>query len=570
MQTRRLASEEKKEIERKSKLSTQVDETAEERLVANVTDKKQFELTSRSNGNPQKHSWKSGRQSEPLPPSFSPDPQAKHGDKPRSSNQLRRHSKSAKGSECEDVYAYALRHEGLKEKGGVLVLEAFRSLGNFFLSLHTFAALAKLCDVALMIDTQGFPDFNIMLEPAAIQYHVEPGYIASMEKQGKPGVFQKIDHGYFYTFPEHKGLLPNISAHKILNEQMLLAALEKRSPGTKMGTFRCWLDALFKRTHFAKEAYAQQLALFPELQGNFTAWHIRTPDSEVGLSFNPVIHKHVLTENSTELCKLFDEVSLAQGQSNLPVFLSSDSDAVKESCTRSSNRKVHYLDGGALSNHRYHTKFQDASSAFASSATILAFLDLFFMAEAQTLIYSGSSFSAISVDYMHFECARVHSLKSGALLLHCSKPSKRVHFLDGHNREAFRVDSSIMLSKKAAKCFVDIRNIDILENPVVSASACGEALWCNNSMILQQRIYKWQNPSRDLCENAKFLLYEPPNYGIGSMIHIAASSLALAICTGRILGFPYRFQQVCYLAVSRMRFNEHELLLFACDFMRGE
>lgn len=88
---------------------------------------------------------------------------------------------------------------------------------------------------------------------------------------------------------------------------------------------------------------------------------------------------------------------------------------------------------------------------------------------------------------------------------------------------------------------LELNAVDILGPAMTLKPGCGEVLWCNHSSLLQQRIYQWQNPSKDICDTrAKYLIYDPLNYGIGSMVHIAATALSLAICTGRILYLPYK------------------------------
>ena len=63
---------------------------------------------------------------------------------------------------------------------------------------------------------------------------------------------------------------------------------------------------------------------------------------------------------------------------------------------------------------------------------------------------------------------------------------------------------------------------------------CPEKVWCNATAHLQKSISMLQNPPEG-CSGAKFLVYDPPNYGIGSTIHLTAMLLGTALCTGRIL-----------------------------------
>ena len=105
--------------------------------------------------------------------------------------------------------------------------------------------------------------------------------------------------------------------------------------------------------------------------------------------------------------------------------------------------------------------------------------------------------------------------------------------------------------------------------------SCPEVLWCNATAHLQHTILSLQNPGPDGCNRAKFLVYDPPNYGIGSTIHLTAMVLGTALCTGRILYLhapkdsPYTSwrspgcdvsSMECYFErLTSCRLDEHEL-----------
>lgn len=85
---------------------------------------------------------------------------------------------------------------------------------------------------------------------------------------------------------------------------------------------------------------------------------------------------------------------------------------------------------------------------------------------------------------------------------------------------------------------------------------CGEPIFCATGEEIKRRIHLWQNPplnqqlvshsskaednpfpAERTCENAKFLIYEPPSnlHGIGSMLEVTAAAMRFAICLDRIL-----------------------------------
>ncbi len=70
-----------------------------------------------------------------------------------------------------------------------------------------------------------------------------------------------------------------------------------------------------------------------------------------------------------------------------------------------------------------------------------------------------------------------------------------------------------------------------------SLHGCGEPAWCEFTDKIQEWLRDWQQPEDSRCRDARFLVYDPVHYGVGSMIHYAALSLALAISSDRILYF---------------------------------
>ena len=72
---------------------------------------------------------------------------------------------------------------------------------------------------------------------------------------------------------------------------------------------------------------------------------------------------------------------------------------------------------------------------------------------------------------------------------------------------------------------------------LLNENVCAEPVWCKDSYTLQQRVYEWQNPSQEKCKTSKFLIYDPPNIGIGAMLHLTIDAMNIAMNSGRILYF---------------------------------
>ncbi len=79
---------------------------------------------------------------------------------------------------------------------------------------------------------------------------------------------------------------------------------------------------------------------------------------------------------------------------------------------------------------------------------------------------------------------------------------------------------------------------------------CAEPVWCAHTVDMQRRIRLWQFPEEDessdernrtagsngACQNAKFLVFEPPSdlHGIGSLLQVTAAAFRYAVCLDRI------------------------------------
>jgi hypothetical protein len=79
---------------------------------------------------------------------------------------------------------------------------------------------------------------------------------------------------------------------------------------------------------------------------------------------------------------------------------------------------------------------------------------------------------------------------------------------------------------------------------------CAEPVWCAHTIEMQRRIRQWQFPDENdsgdggnrttepktSCQNAKFLVFEPPSdlHGIGSLLQVTAAAFRYAVCLDRI------------------------------------
>lgn len=60
----------------------------------------------------------------------------------------------------------------------------------------------------------------------------------------------------------------------------------------------------------------------------YAAWHIRTADGETDRSFDPAIHKHVLTSSSSVICPAYADAMVLADQKcgrlqGMPIYIAS-------------------------------------------------------------------------------------------------------------------------------------------------------------------------------------------------------------------------------------------------------
>lgn len=116
-----------------------------------------------------------------------------------------------------------------------------------------------------------------------------------------------------------------------------------------------------------------------------------------------------------------------------------------------------------------------------------------------------------------------------------------------HGYDVHQVNLSAMFKRLAFGVTMDLE-------------ACGEPIWCQYTIAMQEKLHNWQFPAlranhpaeqnfhliepERSCENSKFLVYEVPasRHGLGSMLMIIATMVRYATCLDRILVLNMRNQ----------------------------
>ena len=481
---------------------------------------------------------------------------------------LLRYSGNARRDSCEhDFRPYALEHGASLAAGDILVFRAFDSIGNCFGDLQRAADLARELGVALLIDTAAFPVLEIMLESNGAHWSFEQAvYDSAVSRAG--ALIVKLDRAATLVLSSSRqslarlrGFFSDRPASRVwgfseLRDAVLAAPSVRVRAPRKLLSAGCWLRSLFRLTPFAHNRVRAALAAGGVASGAFTAWHIRTTAGEWMGAWDRSVHTYVVESPAAEICEAYESMqremdAAAPGRAPSAVILATDSLAVKCACvgavfTADSPlpRRLFTMDYG-LAETEFHT-----SKRVSYNTGIASFTDLVLVLNADTIIYSGSSFSGLAVTALDMACTHLRTI--GAT--HFQRCTRRTPLIlsselllpavDGPVRALLQSQRDSFCPKTEAKPHLHLRTF--MSSPAVSSfpvelstsAPCAEPLWCNHTVLLQRRIYEWQNPPDEACASAKFLVYDPPHYGIGSTVHHAAVALATAICTGRILFLP--------------------------------
>lgn len=415
---------------------------------------------------------------------------------------------------CTGAISYAERHDLYMRSGNFIVLEAFDSIGNFIMTVQHFIRLARLLDLALIIDTTPFPSIEAVVAPNLFDYSID-----GLNKLDRSKFhIIKINNGYFQILKENVGKLEILRQYiqtfssKVPVHPLSLSSVIEKSIHLESVSTSCLYRVIFKRTPYITTLSQNINMVLPE---NFRVWHIRTPHGELKGWYTPSVHKYVLNQEPEKICDAFKRAHFDfKTKYAKSVYISANSLSLRYACGNITELDIISLKDLHIGEHEYHT-----AGKLLPSATIVAFMDLFNMLRASTLIYSGSSFGQIVVDLKELSCDNV---KIDDLTL-----KRCVTNQSGGSMPKTVPEQNNLKTVSALSTF-----------PLALQNSCQEPLWCNASISIQKEVDAWQNPSQEKCQDSKFLVYEPLNYGIGSMIHIAATGLSLAICTGRILYYP--------------------------------
>lgn len=462
-------------------------------------------------------------------------------------------------SMCREALAYADAYERYRMNGIVYIAGAsVNSTSTFLSSLVEAANLARVLQLALIFDFGNFVHLQAMLEFALPQesqdlYSLKANKIEFTDRKG-----------YIQLSPlnliKGKHTDKAISKFASSKHRKLRALLESMSTATSRVPDGCWLRLLLKKTPHAKLLYAQmksELAI-PREHQPYIAWHIPSFGSTRSRHHSDSARNridprqgsgHGTTERPSAHCKLLKHANTKAARAmnvlQANVFLSSR--VMPVNCSRAdlfgdtpvaSIWSLPSLADGT-----------DIATKSWSPVSIAAMLELFFIMDADALIHTGSSLAHLVVSANFMNCSTVSTVESASSKLWaCTIPEYLISHRSGRPTTTTMATSTATEATTTARVSASGLRIlpfdELLKYPTTLKADCQELVWCNSSVAVQNRIMRWQNPSPSACKSAKFLVYEPLNWGIGSTFHIAATSLAVAICTGRILYFPREKSEV--------------------------
>jgi hypothetical protein len=336
-------------------------------------------------------------------------------------------------TECDEVVAYASRHNEFVHQDSVLIYTPFASVGNVLPSIYGAYELARYFNAALFIDSTEFPALAVAFKPNIVPYNnlkvnstvseiSIDQYKGEAVRNAHIDITHNTNHMLALRFPDGMLQLPAQRWHRFYNAlDDALKPVSVRSfastgvvPWTQV-RFSCFFKAMFQKT-VALETYMEMQARawkFDPIQTDYVAWHIRTGAGEhksYNLSHNDFTYIHM--DSPQNLChaykeslrlNLFDHsVDLAE-MAATPIFLTSNSIDVKRACVQPMDfgngtmvplniTIVDTLLIGMTPDTNMHTSGHE-SLIFDPRPGIAAFMDWIFLANAKTVFSGGSSFS---------------------------------------------------------------------------------------------------------------------------------------------------------------------------------
>lgn len=449
---------------------------------------------------------------------------------------------------CGTMQEYTRKYRRLRAKGKILQVHASET--PLFLNyLVHWTNLAIALDVAIVINTNDSRDMLLMLEPNLLQYEYDIDVkffidSASFDSSAsnKTHVLHPLDESGIAT------LLYPISLAGSMDVELQSITKYKIEPNVEYGELQlirnhsdfCIFNYFFRWTSYAFNLYEQLMVSTPQLMREYSVWYYHTPSSgEDRITRNLRKHNHAQKKdgrNFVEICHWYKSAysgfnSRWNNQTNV-IYLISNSEEFKSVCMREIS-DLQFVVGGLLSSgHKRHHKLD-------LSIPMSLFLELMILTRSVGVVATGGVLPLLPIrmrptvsevvktslpwEIWTYYFAKDRFISSGTQ----DQVEPTFDTLDGISNDILDITTIPLLPYDYS------RNLSQSHN-----AGCGEALWCEEADMIQKRIFEWQNPSRETCQNSSFLIFEPFNYGIGSMIHIAASALSFAICQGRILYFP--------------------------------
>ncbi|CAM9707616.1 unnamed protein product [Ectocarpus sp. 8 AP-2014] len=312
--------------------------------------------------------------------------------------------------------------------GTVMVWHMGTSVGNLMRTLMYILPLARMLEVALIINLEQFPAFRVAFEPEAIKWDLDPEPFKLRGKEISKGVDAEDRHALQFL----DGFLI-VSDHQLEVMSASFGAGSGTHAGIKAG-FRkafknrwrhylamanldlappCAWNMVLRRSPTmmnSMEAHAPWVTAgdSPRTRAHYHAWHIRTSEGETERSFSKqrYIFNNVASES---ICPMFVSTREASEEAcpsrfsgkDSPVYISSNSKSTARNCSAEAGNKnieTAFVDLGIDA--------QDAHTAFSKNpdTVVNAFIDFLYLMDADIIVCTGSSFSGAITDIKSYRC----------------------------------------------------------------------------------------------------------------------------------------------------------------------
>ncbi|CAM9969505.1 unnamed protein product [Scytosiphon promiscuus] len=336
--------------------------------------------------------------------------------------------------ECDGVWAsWPVVQEAALAKTQILMLDLFPAVGNMFIVLGNLIKVARLLEVAIVLNCKGFEGFRVAFDPAGIMWDVHPAR-----------VLRKLNQ-IAQVGSERSGL----HSFKFLDGVMILDDSQLELLGREMGIPSKWADEIAESVrhsyptrmrklllHLARTqppvppcAWNMLLRRSPSMMRSlaanspwadhdsrpkdYVAWHIRTSDGENAGSFKPDVHTYIFDgQSSTDVCPRYLAATVAVenacqdlfpgGVQAMPIFISSNSKSMSRNCTSDvadGELRAGFIDLG-IADSDAHTNFSKDPELSAVSA----FTDYLFLMDAAMIVRTRSSFSGTVAVIRNLKC----------------------------------------------------------------------------------------------------------------------------------------------------------------------